>query len=638
MDYDVIVNEAAEKVFASMEPRVYPDQLAELKKAFAFAKEAHKEQRRKSGEPYILHPISVAFIAAEELKLDTNSVIASFLHDVVEDTHYTIEDISNTFGEDVAFLVEVVTKKKKDSYKMSKQVDNYQQLLGSIHFDVRALMIKIADRLHNMRTLDSMRPDKQMKIAGETDYFYAPLANRLGLYDVKTELENLSFRFRCGLEYTDICLDLAKDMEINEKRLKEFTDDVSEILKSNGITATAEVFWRRPYSLWRRQKAQLKDYWHLDNRYYVRVTWTECENKQLTDKQICIRIYSLLTDYYKEKPGSFNNLIDQAKENSYQSINVMLLSKAGIWEDVQICSEQMVEASRWGCMAEIARRAKTRGVGGGVSLENVSAWIEKFRKVLKQIAEEAQGQQFIESVKESLYYDDVMVFTPQGQGIILPKGSTAIDFAFELHTDIGLHAKYARINGKLMSMKTELHRGDCVEIGTEPDFRPKHEWMQCVSTYKAKRALRSLFADDLARQQFNRCPYCLPLPGGETIGFREEDGSITVHRRNCDEAIRVASKNGDSIVDMEFAEDPNKVYPVEFAIKAIDRYHFLIDVVNKITNELHLSIDSLTTVTRDEIVDLNVVFFIHSVRELVIAIKQLYSIPGVDEVRQVMNE
>ncbi len=633
-DYDSIVKEAAERVFKSMEPRVSERQMKQLRDAFEFAREAHKEQRRKSGEPYIIHPIAVAQIAAEELMLDTNSVTASFLHDVVEDTPYTVDDITERFGEDVAFLVDVVTKKKKNTYKTSKQVDNYQQLLASMQYDIRALMVKLADRLPNMRTLASMRLDKQMKIAGETDYFYAPLANRLGLFDVKTDLENLSFRYRCGLEYTDICICLDKDKHDNEARLKEFTNIVEKILQQAGITAKASVYWRAPYSIWRRMKENHKDYWHLDNRYYVRITFDTPADSKTTEKDICLRIYSLLTDFYNEKPGSFQNLIDQGRENSYKSINVMLLSTDGIWEDVQICSNRMVRASRFGCMAEVASRAETRNVGDGVSLDSVTEWIEKFRKVLKEIADESQNQSYIEKIKESLYYDDVLAFTPMGEPKVLPKGATAIDFAFELHSEIGLHAKYARINGRLMSVKTVLKRGDCVEIGTDEKALPKTDWLNCVQSYKAKRHLRSFFAEELSKQQYQRCPCCLPLPGGDTIGYREEDGSITLHRRNCQEIITLASKHGDNIVNVDFHEEPEKQYPVTICIKGIDRYHFLIDVVNKITNDLRLSIDSLHTVTHDEIIDLTVTFFVHSVRELVSGMQSLYSIPGVDEVRQ----
>lgn len=633
-DYESIVSSEVEKVFKSMEPRVSAKQMQLLHDAYDLAHEAHKEQRRKSGEPYIIHPIKVALIAAEELKLDTHSVAAAFLHDVVEDTPYTVEDIERKFNADVAFLVDMVTKRKKAEYRMSKQLDNYQQLLESMQYDVRALMIKLADRLHNMRTLASMRADKQMKIAGETDYFYAPMANRLGLFDVKTDLENLSFKFRCGLEYNDICICLDKDRRDNEQRLATFTATVETLLAKAGVVAKAEVYWRAPYSIWRRMKAMQKDYWHLDNRYYVRITFKEHDNKLLTEKDVCLRIYSVLTDFYNEKPGSFHNYIDQGRENSYKSINVMLLSSDGIWEDVQICSERMVDASRYGCLAEVASRAETRDVGKGVSHEGVIEWIEKFRRILKEIAKESEGHGFIENIKDSLYYDDVLAFTPMGEPIVLPAGSTAIDFAFELHNDIGMHAKYARINGKLSSIKTVLKRGDCVEIGTDDEHQPKQDWLNHVQSYKARHALRLFFADELSHQQYQRCPVCQPLPGGDCIGFREEDNSITMHRRNCPEIILQASKHGDSIVNPDFPEDHTKEYPVTICIKAINRYHFLIDVVNKITNDLHLSIDSLTTVTHDEIVSLTVTFFVHSVRELVSSMQNLYSIPGVDSVRQ----
>ena len=634
INYDEIILQEAEKVFSSMKPRVSERQFKQLHDAFDFAREAHKTQVRKTGEPYILHPISVAQICAEELKLDTNSVTAAFLHDVVEDTPYTVKDITLRFGEDVSFLVNVVTKRKKEAYKTSKQVDNYKQLLESIQYDVRALMVKLADRLHNMRTLASMKPDKQMKIAGETDYFYAPLANRLGLFSIKTELENLSFKYRCYMEYEDIVEMLERDKKNNERRLDILTTNIEQVLLAHGITAKAQAYWRAPYSIWRRMKEQQRDFWHLDNRYYIRITYTDCEDKTLNEKNVCLKIYSILTDIFKEKPGTFINLIDQAKENSYKSINVMLLSEGGLWEDVQISSLEMVEASQFGCMAEIARKAETRGVGKGLSLDNVTTWIDKFRKVLKEIAAESQGPGFIENIKTSLYYDDVMVFTPKGEGIILPKGATALDFAFDLHTDIGLHAKYARINGRLSSIRTVLRRGDCVEIGTEDDYVPPLDWINSVQTYKARRALRSYHSAERNKQKYNRCTQCKPLPGGETIGYREKDGSITMHRRNCPEAIRLASKQGDNITNVPFEDSTERIYPVSISIKGINRYHFLIDVVNKITNDLHLSIDSLNTTTNDEIVDLTVVFYVHSLSELLSAMQSIYAIPGIDEVRE----
>lgn len=620
-DYNQEIMTKVDQVFQAMQNRVTPEEMERIRKAFQLASEAHSSQRRKSGEPYIIHPISVALIAAKELKLDANSVIAAFLHDVVEDTPYTVSDIEGIFGKDVAHLVNVVTKKKKEQYNTSKQVDNYQQLLDSVHYDIRALMVKIADRLHNMRTLASMRPDKQMKIAGETDYFYAPLANRLGLFDIKTDLENLSFKFRCPMEYSDIEAGLLQDEQDNQARLDHFCQIICRHLEENGIEGVkAHAYFRRPYSLYRRMKAEGKDFKHVENRYYIRVTFSGCHEKHLSQKIICLRIYALLTDIFKERPESFVNLIDQAKENSYQCIKVMLLNDGGIWEDVQICSDQMVERSKIGCLADMGEK-------------NVQEWIERFKLVLKDIAREGQETSFLENVVTSLYYDDVMVFTPEGKGIILPKGATAIDFAFELHTDIGLHAYYARINGKLMSLKTELRRGDCVEIGTVEEFTPKEDWIECACSYKAKRNLRKHFAQ-LTASHPPRCPYCQPLPGGDTVGFKDPRGIIVIHRKSCPEIIRLSSKLGDNVEAYDFKESPKMQFPVTVVIKAIDRYHLLMDLIDNISNQLHLSIDSLTTTTRDNIADCTITFYVHSVRELVHTLSYLYTIPGVEEVHQ----
>ena len=235
--YDQMVEERSQRVFDMMASRISREDMVRLKDAFEFAREAHKHQRRRSGEPYILHPIAVASIAAGEINLDVNSVIAAFLHDVVEDTPHSIDEIRQRFGEDVAFLVKVVTKQKKEKYEMSKQLDNFKQMLNSVQYDVRALLVKLSDRLHNMRTLSSMRTDKQMKIAGETDYFYAPLATRLGLYEVKTELENLSLKFRCPTEYEELENRIARDEATNHARLQAFIEEISTILAANGIKA-----------------------------------------------------------------------------------------------------------------------------------------------------------------------------------------------------------------------------------------------------------------------------------------------------------------------------------------------------------------------------------------------------------------
>ena len=619
--YTTQINESIASLFANMEQRISVEDMQRVRDAYALAAEAHKDQRRKTGEPYIIHPIAVARIVAEELELGANPVIAAFLHDVVEDTDYTIEDIRERFGDDVAFLVGVVTKQKKEKYEQSKQVDNYRQILASVQYDVRAILIKLADRLHNMRTLDSMRPDKQMKIAGETDYFYAPLANRLGLYHIKSELENLSFRYRCPREYAEIEALLNKEKESNKEKLSGFVGKLAEIMEPwMYVWMYVELCYRTPYSIWRKMQDAGCDFEHVDGKYYFRIVYS----RRQSEKKTTLDIYARLTDVFKERPGSVANYIDNPKENGYQSFHVKLLSDQGVWEEIHISSARMVRASRLGCAAERTE-------------ENVSQWLEKFKSVLQDVAFHNKDMDYMDGVTSSFYNDDIMVFTPKGKGIILPKGATALDFAYEIHSKIGQHAVYARINGKLMSVKTVLHRGDCVEIGTDENSRPDADWIDHVLTYKAKRHLRS-YLSSVSNIEYKRCPYCHPLPEDEVIGFKGVEGDITLHKRNCPTAIRIASQQGDSIVAIEFKENEKFLYPVRVQVRSVDRYHLLSDLIDCITERLHLSINKLTTETIDRIAVCSIDFDVHSAGELDTAIKLISTIKGVDEVYRVNIE
>lgn len=618
-NYDALIQASADELFQKMSLKEDAEDIGRLRAAFEFAREAHSPQKRKSGEPYIIHPVSVARIVAEELELGADPVIAAFLHDVVEDTPYTIEDIRERFGDEVAFLVGVLTKKKQDKYVHSKQVDNFRQILASMQYDVRALLIKLADRLHNMRTLSSMKPDKQMKIAGETDYFYAPLANRLGLYHVKTELENLSFRYRCPREYALLEKLLKEEFDAYSPHIKAFTSKIESLLAAKGIEAYTEVRYRKPYSIWMKMHARGCDFAHVDTKYYIRVIYRNQES--LSEKDTSLRIYSILTDFFKERPGSVSNYIDAPKENGYQSFQLKLLNDKGKWEELHISSERMVRNGRLGCAAERTD-------------ENIQSWLNKFNEILKEVADQEEGLDFMDGVTSSFYYDDIMVFTPKGRGIILPKGATALDFAFEIHSRIGEHAHYARINGKLSSVKTVLKRGDCVEIGTNENTEPQPDWLDHVLTYKARKFISSHLSHRTV-SVYMRCPHCHPLPGDEVIGFRNADGSIQVHKRNCQTAIRMASQDGDSIVAVSFDENPSCFYPVRISVRAIDRYHLLSDLVECITEKLHLSMISLRTETTDNIGVCTIDFAVHSMNELQTAMNSIGAIDGVDEVQRI---
>lgn len=618
-NYEKKIQTDVDAIFTLMAQRVDEKQMNLLHEAYDFAAYAHKDQLRKSGEPYISHPVAVARIVAEELELGANPVMAAFQHDVVEDCPYSIDEIRERFGDDVAFLVGVVTKQKKAQYDQSKQVDNFRQMLSSVQFDVRAILVKLADRLHNMRTLSSMRPDKQMKIASETDYFYAPLANRLGLYNVKTELENLSFRYRCPREYEQIENQLA-ELQLSEKPVVDaFITKTKEILEANGIDARIELRMRSPYSIWRKMQSKCCDFEHIDSKHYLRIIYKADGLHE--EKKQSLHIYAVLSDCFKERPCSVVNYINAPKENGYQSFHVKFLNPKGQWEEVHISSERMIRNNRLGCTAERTE-------------ENLKAWLEKFRAVLKDIAYHTNEMDYMDGVTASFYHDNIMAFTPKGKCIVLPKYATALDFAFEIHTEVGLHAVYARINGKLSSVKTVLHRGDCVEIGTAEDTVPEADWQNHVLTYKAKRSLGCFFTDR-PKMEYKRCTCCHPLPGDEVIGFKNTEGRITLHKRNCLTAIRQASKQGDTIVAVDFKENEQFLFPVRICIRGIDRHHLLSDVVACITEQQNLSISKLHTVTQDRIVETTVDFEVHSSSELKQAIENIRRIKNVDEVARI---
>ncbi len=619
-DYAPQVEKCAAEVFALAESRYSDAEIQRLKDAFTLARHAHGRQRRKSGEPYIFHPIAVAAIVVGELQLDANTAIAAFLHDVVEDTDFTIDDIQNIFGADVAFLVRVVTKQTKEKYTSTKQVDNFRQLLNSVQYDIRAILLKLADRLHNMRTLESMRPDKQMKIAGETDYFYAPFANRLGFYNAKTELENLSFKFRCRREYETLLDLIEQEQTADAVKIGGFIAEILRILASRGIEAEVRVEYRRPYSIWRKMIKTGNDFHHVRHKRFIDIVFPGDNLTASEEKQRVLEIYSALTDNFKEKPGGIINYLDSPKENGYQSFHLKLLSGLGRWEEIHISSERMIRESQTGIMSD------SRGL-------NIKSWIDKFRMVLRDLASLPQddGTNFIEEVVTTFYNDDIMTFTPEGKPVVLPKNATALDFAFEIHSELGLHARYVRINNQLATVKEPLHRGDVVEIFTDSSVVPQHEWLHHAVTYKALKAIRSYLAKQpVPLYHLSSC--CSPIPGEEVIGFREANGSVTVHKRDCKNVIRLASQYGDSIRSVDFQPDET-LYPVKIEILAVDRYHLLIELVECITDTFGLAMDSFNTERSDAIVTCRVRFSVHSCNELQSILSHIGSIDGVDQVK-----
>ena len=418
-DFDQMVTDARDELFACVKKRRFNDaELDLVYRAYALAEEAHRPQRRKSGEPYILHPIAVAMIVANEIGLGAEPICAALLHDVVEDTDHTVKEIREMFGDDVATLVNVVTKKKKKHYETSLQVDNYKQMLQSIHYDIRALLIKLADRLHNMRTLKSMLPHKQLKIASETDYFYAPLANRLGLYQIKTELENLSFRYRQPNEYEEVKGYITHYVEEHAAAAEAWMEPIREVLALRGINATVVCEPRSAYSIWAKMQEDSISLREVEHIRIVHINYENWRELEMNEKEVALLIYSLVTNLYSEKPSSMNSYLDVPKDNNYRSLHCKLMGNEGRWMEVHIASTEMREVSNHGCLIGRER--------------NVERWLDNFRRVLKELADQGKNGGFMEDVRSTFYEDDIYVFTPQGKMVVLPKGATAIDFAFEI--------------------------------------------------------------------------------------------------------------------------------------------------------------------------------------------------------------
>lgn len=622
-DYDTLLREKVNEVFAIMEPRTDAAGMDRMRRAFNLAREAHATQRRKEGEPYIFHPVAVAKIVAADMGLDADAVSAAFLHDVVEDTPHTLEEIRSLFGPDVERLVDAVTKRRKETYEYSWQIDNYRHMLEALEYDIRALLVKLADRLHNMRTLSAMPAHKQMKIAGETDYFYAPLANRLGLYNIKTELENLSFRFRCPHDYDELVALIERDREGQAERLERFRRQIADTLEAAGIHTEVSIDYRRPYSIWRKMHKYGDDFNHLKYRHFTEIVYDTPEG--MSEKEMALHIYSVLTDAFKEKPGGISNYIDSPKENGYQSFHVKLLADFGRWQEVHISSRRMVRNSQLGCASSCYD-------------DNIRRWIEKFRHTLRDIAVQANadGAIFMEKVVTAFYNDDIMTFTPQGQPVIMPQKSTVLDFAYEVDEQLGEKAKYARINGFLASIKAPLRRGDVVEVFTDPDARPSRDRLDCVVTYKARTAIKA-YLDSLPRSTQHRCPRCMPIPGDEVVGFRNEGSDeVTLHKRDCPDAVSLASQQGDSICNVDYKPD-GTLYSQTIAITAVDRYHLFIDLVDCISNRLHLAMESFNTTTTDSIVTCTITLGVHSADELQSIISHIATIDGVDEVKRLTS-
>lgn len=458
-----------------------------IRKAFDVAVDAHKDQRRKSGEAYIFHPIGVAKIVASEIGLGATGIAAALLHDVVEDTPITVEELEQLFNKKVAHLVEGLTKisQVKKDMNISLQAENFRKMLLTLNDDVRVILIKIADRLHNMQTMDSMPEYKQVKIASETLYIYAPLAHRLGLYNIKTQLEDLGLKYTEPQTYNEIVSKIKETKEEQDAYIKLVSDVLKKSLDEEKVEYTIKGRPKSIYSIRRKMAAQNVTFEEVYDKFALRIIY---KSNPHDEKFLAWKIYSIVTDHYRPSPSRLRDWISSPKSTGYEALHITVMGPKGRWVEIQVRSERMDEIAEKGYAAHYKYKQGANEESG------LDTWLNLLREALENA--ETNAVDFVEDFKMNLYAKEIFVFTPKGEIKSLPKGATSLDFAFSIHSEIGIKTRGTRVNGKLVPLNHELKSGDQVEIITSPHQKPTINWLEYVTTSRAKNKIRNVLNED----------------------------------------------------------------------------------------------------------------------------------------------
>lgn len=478
------------KLLRLAKPLLKPGDAKLIKKAFNVASEAHKEMRRKSGEPYIYHPLEVALICVEEIGLGTTSIIAALLHDVVEDTDMELEDIEREFGVKVAQIIDGLTKiAGVFDYGSSQQAENFRKMLLTLSDDVRVILIKLADRLNNMRTLDSMPRHKQLKIGSETKYLYAPLAHRLGLYSIKSELEDLYLKFMDKEDYDFITKKISDTRVSRNKFIKTFIAPIEKELKEQGFKFVIKGRPKSVYSIYNKMKKQNIPFEEVFDLFAIRIIIdTDYEN----EKAACWQVYSIVTDFYRPNPNRLRDWISTPRANGYESLHTTAMSQTGQWVEVQIRTQRMDDIAERGYAAHWKYKEKENAPEKAAG--SLDEWITQVRTLLEN--NDGSAIEFMDDFRGNLFHDEVFVFTPKGDLKVLPFDATALDFAFEIHTEVGAKCIGAKVNQKLVSLGHKLKNGDQVEILTSNKQKPSEDWLKSVVTSRAKAKIKDALKEE----------------------------------------------------------------------------------------------------------------------------------------------
>ena len=723
-----LIQDYFDDLIKACDHKVSDDGKVRIQKAFEFANNAHAGVKRKSGEPYIIHPLAVAKIVVEEIGLSATSIISALLHDVVEDTDFTLEDISNLFGEKVASIVDGLTKLTDEftPQQDSKQANNFRKMLMTLSDDVRVILIKLADRLHNMRTLDSMAPHKQLKIAAETLYIFAPLAHRLGLYAIKSELEDLSLKYKHPDAFNQIQFRLHNQREKRDYLVTEFIRPIEEKLRQEGVDFTITERLKSIYSIWNKMQTKGVSFDEVYDLLAIRIVFNP--KSTVSEKRQCFDILSLVTDIYKPKPDRIRDWITIPKANGYEALHVTVMGPQGKWVEIQIRTQRMDEIAERG----FAAHYKYKNINDAEN--ELDRWLQKIKDMLRN--PESDALEFLDEFKMNLFSSEIIVFTPKGKMVNLPKNATVIDFAYEIHTELGNHCIGAKINHKLVPISHVLQSGDQVEVLSSKTQSPQLNWLSFLITAKAKTKVKQSFKLDRKRHveqgrkiieehlakfkilpssdtlkklssfynltnkeqlyaqvgmgfleldnldqvlqtrrenklakfwklsftqkktdpssasKINKkAPFilkedpeelnyalakcCNPIPGDDVVGYVSDDEHIIIHKRNCPEALKIMSQQGDDIITAEWTKFKKLSYLSRIRLSGFDRVGVVNEITTIISKQNNINMRTVHFDTHDGIFEGDLYLYIHSVQDLNELIARLRKIKGIDTVDRI---
>ncbi|MFA6701751.1 MAG: RelA/SpoT family protein [Dysgonamonadaceae bacterium] len=713
-----------------------------ITRAFNFAREAHKGTRRRSGEPYIMHPLSVARVISREMGLGSTSISSALLHDVVEDTDFSVEDIRLMFGDKIAQIVDGLTKISQGMFgeKVSAQAENFRKLLLTMSDDIRVILIKIADRLHNMRTLSSMAPAKQYKITGETMYIYAPLAHRLGLFAIKTELEELCFKYEHPDDYIDLTNKIVQSASERDQIYENFAIPVKVAIDKMNIRYEMKARVKSVYSIWNKMQKKGIEFEEVYDLFAVRIIF-EYE-PGMDEKKQCWDIYSAITDIYKIRPDRIRDWVSHPKANGYQALHLTVMGPDGKWIEIQIRSKRMDDIAEKGFAAHW--KYKTEGVEEDNELDK---WLKTIQEILANPNPNAID--FLDTVKMNLFSSEIFVFTPKGEIRTLPQGATALDFAYIIHTRVGDHCLGAKVNHKLAPLSQVLRSGDQVEILTSESQFPQPEWLNFVTTAKAKTKIeaslrrqrrtiaengKNMLEDLFKGQEIDSTSYnkimnyyqvenkellyylignnevvlpdslsvffnvkvpvkkqdnlfvrymkqamnamikspsdqkydaesednnliidrkavyylkeenfkknfdvptcCYPLPGDDVFGYINQKEEVEVHKRSCDNGMKLKSSFGDRVIEVSWGDYRQYSFMATIVFSGIDRIGILNTILSKLSENIVVNIQSVNVSSNDGIFEGKLNVHVHSVEDVTLLCSKIAKVDGVTTVHR----